>query len=84
MTLTTLDSLRPGQRGSVARIAEANPAMAAQLREIGFAEGDDVELLHVGPVGGQPLCFRLNSTMIALRRGEAAMIEIDLPGDSRS
>jgi len=47
------------------------------LREIGFAEEDEVELLYTGPLGRKPLCFRLNRTMIALRANEAMAIEVE-------
>ncbi len=73
-----LDQLK---KGSVARVSgfsseDAGRLTVAKLREIGFAEGDEVELLHTGFFGGTPLSYRLNRTIIALRKGEAALIEI--------
>ena len=38
--------------------------VVSKLREIGFAEGDEVELLHTGLLFGTPLSFRLNRTII--------------------
>ena len=75
----TLDKLA---KGKVARVSgfsavSDNASIIAKLREIGFAEGDEVELLHRGLLGGTPLSFRLNRTQIALRRAEAALIVID-------
>ena len=52
-------------------------SLVAKLREIGFAEGDEVELLARGWLGGAPLSFRLNRTVIALRKGEAAMVLVE-------
>ena len=75
----TLDELA---RGVAARISgfsdDANDVRTvAKLREIGFAEGDEVELMHRGLIGGTPLSFRLNRTLIALRKREAKLIRID-------
>lgn len=50
--------------------------MITRLREIGFAEGDRVETLHFGLFGRNPLVVKLNESFIALRRWEAAMIEV--------
>ena len=74
----TLDKLA---RGDIAAISgfdssSQNEKMVAKLREIGFAEGDEVELLHRGPLGGSPLSFRLNRTIVALRKREAALIAV--------
>ncbi len=71
-----LDQLK---RGNVTRVegfcgCEADAETVDKLREIGFAEGDEVELLQTGVLGGTPMSFRLNRTIIALRRAEAALI----------
>ena len=72
----TLDQLPKNQTARVAGFAEDVTDLVARLREIGFAEDDEVELLHRGPLGGRPLCFRLNRTMIALRPDEARAIYV--------
>ncbi len=72
----TLNQLKPGQAARVARLTASDPVLLAKLREIGFSEGDEVELITFGPFGGQPIAVRLNRTLIALRRAEAAAIEI--------
>ena len=40
--------------------------------------GDEVELLGKGWLGGAPLSIRLNRTVIALRKGEAALVQVEL------
>ena len=68
--------------GAVAQVTGFSPDagdMEAKLREIGFAEGDEVELMQRGPLGGAPISVRLNRTQIALRKGEAAFIEVAKP-----
>ena len=49
-----------------------------RLREIGFAEGDTVEVLHTGLFGRSPLNIRLHDcASIAMRPTEAAMILVE-------
>jgi ferrous iron transport protein A len=72
-----LDRLQKGRIGRVAGFAEGQSNLVAKLREIGFAEGDEVELLARGWLGGAPLSIRLNRTVIALRKSEAALISVE-------
>jgi len=67
-------------KGAVARVTgfeAGDESLVAKLREIGFAEGDEVELLARGWLGGAPLSFRLNRTVIALRKAEAAFVLVE-------
>lgn len=75
----TLDQLKKGMVSQVGGFCgcDADAATVDKLREIGFAEGDEVELLHKGLLGGTPMSFRLNRTVIALRRAEAALILVE-------
>lgn len=77
MTLA-LDRLAKGRVGRVAGFVGGDHKLVAKLREIGFAEGDEVELLATGWLGGAPLSIRLNRTVIALRKGEAALVQVEL------
>ena len=45
-----------------------------RLLELGFVEGAEVEVLHEGPMGRDPIAVRVNDTTIALRRREAMAI----------
>ncbi len=72
-----LDQLPRHHRGHVCGFDSSNPGMVIKLREIGFAEGDEVEVLARGPLGGTPLSVRLNQTVIALRRREARLVHVD-------
>ena len=74
----TLDELNKNQVARIAGFKPGDDDLVARLREIGFAEEDEVELLHRGPLGGRPLCFRLNRTQVALRLDEARMVEVDI------
>ena len=73
-----LDQLSKGHVGRVSGFSAGDDKLVAKLREIGFAEGDEVELLAKGWLGGAPLSIRLNRTVIALRKGEAALVQVEL------
>ena len=45
-----------------------------RLLELGFVEGAEVEILHEGPIGRDPIAVRVSGTTIALRRREAMAI----------
>jgi ferrous iron transport protein A len=45
-----------------------------RLLELGFVEGAEVEVLHEGPLGRDPIAVRVNDSTIALRRREAMAI----------
>ncbi len=76
-TTLQLDRLDKGRVGHVVGFAAGSDTLVAKLREIGFAEGDEVELLARGWLGGAPLSIRLNRTVIALRKTEAALIRVE-------
>ena len=52
------------------------PELERRLIELGFVEGADVELLHQGLFGGDPIAVRVAATTIALRRGEAMAVVV--------
>jgi ferrous iron transport protein A len=76
----TLDQARIGQK-LIVREVLANPCQPdwhGWLTDIGFVPGEPVELLHTGVMGKDPLLFRIGHSKFALRRAEAACIEVDL------
>jgi ferrous iron transport protein A len=54
--------------------ASPRAELERRLLELGFVEGADVELLHQGLFGGDPIAVRVAHTTIALRRREAMAI----------
>jgi ferrous iron transport protein A len=78
--LTPLGLAHRGFRGTIGAIdaADSNGISAAEIErrllELGFVEGARVEILHEGPLGGDPIAVRVNDTTIALRRREAMTI----------
>lgn len=72
-----LSDLAKGRTAKILGLTCSDPAMEAKLREVGFAEEDEIEVMHAGPLNGRPLCVRLNRTLIALRADEAAAIDVE-------
>lgn len=55
-----------------------NDAIARRLRELGFVSGERVEVLVAGPVGAEPLLVQIGYTRFALRRVEAARVQVSV------
>ena len=72
-----LSELLPGRKARVSSVEDATAELEAKLREVGFAEGDEVEMLTHGPFGGRTLAVRLNRSIIALRGAEASAIRVE-------
>jgi Fe2+ transport system protein FeoA len=75
--LMKLSDLHPRAKARVRQIYADSGDMEAKLREVGFSEGDEVEMIGFGPFGNKTLAVRLNRTIIALRAQEAAFVEVD-------
>ena len=73
-SILTLADMARHDIAYVTGFAASNSDMETRLREIGFAEGDEVEPLHHGLIRRNPMTVRLNSAMVALRRNEARCI----------
>ena len=76
-----LGDARVGFRGRIQALAvDDSPTglpgheLERRLIELGFVEGADVELLHQGAFGGDPIAVRVAHTTIALRRREAMAV----------
>ncbi|GAA5081662.1 FeoA family protein [Lysobacter panacisoli] len=53
-----------------------NDAIARRLRELGFVQGERVEVMAAGPVAAEPLLVQVGFTRFALRRSEAARVRV--------
>lgn len=49
-----------------------------RLMEIGFEEGLEVEVLHEGLIGREPLAVRIGQMKVGLRRIEAAAVIVKI------
>lgn len=74
----TLRDLPKNTPAIVTAIAETDNDLEIRLREIGFAEGDRVEMQHQGLFGRNPMSVRLNGAHIAMRRAEAEAVLVEI------
>lgn len=65
-----------GARGVIARVHAADDELERRLLELGFVEGARVEILQEGLFGRDPIAVKLDDMRVALRRGEAAAIQV--------
>lgn len=74
----SLETLPRRQHGIVAAIDWARLAgpEARRLRELGFDEGVDVEVLHRAVLGRGPIACRIGRMTVALRRVVASAIQV--------
>jgi len=72
-----LHELKARQKARIRSIATGSEQMDIKLREVGFSEDDEVEMVGAGPLGGRTLAVRLNRSLIALRTSEADLVEVD-------
>lgn len=80
-TTTALGAARRGFRGSVVCLLPiegsgrlSSHEMERRLIEMGFIEGAEIEILHEGPLGRDPIAVRVGHATVALRRRDAMAI----------
>ena len=66
---------RPATVSSVQWTALSEPEQR-RLRNLGLDEGVEVEALHGGPFGRDPIAVRIGRTVLAMRRAHARTIEV--------
>lgn len=76
-----LGTAKRGYTGVIQHLAAGDVASAltsseleSRLIELGFVEGAQVEVLHEGVIGGDPIAVRVENVTIALRRREALAV----------
>lgn len=72
-----LTDLSKDEPGIITGFDKADSELCTRLREIGFAEGDNVTPLHFGLFGKNPISVRVNGALIALRRQDARAVLIE-------
>ena len=53
-----------------------NDGIARRLGELGFVAGETVTITAAGPFGAEPLLVQIGNTRFALRRSEAARVQL--------
>lgn len=75
-----LGSCKPGFTGTISGFStdgnNTESTSVEQLREMGFAEGLAVAVLHQNPFGKDPIAVRVGAMTIALRRREANLVQV--------
>jgi ferrous iron transport protein A len=56
---------------------ETAESLERRLLEIGFQEGEPIEVAHTGLLGRDPLAVRIRDTLIAIRRHAAAQVMVE-------
>ncbi|MCB1560354.1 MAG: ferrous iron transport protein A [Xanthomonadales bacterium] len=76
-----LDELKTGQNALVKDVqaSHENDLIARRLRDLGFVSGEPVRIVARAPLGGDPLLVTVGFTRFALRRTEAARINVAMP-----
>jgi ferrous iron transport protein A len=72
---TTLEDLRPGERGRIKGL-RGEGSTFQRLCEMGFIEGAPIRLVRLAPFG-DPLEVEIQGYHLSLRKAEAAMVLID-------
>jgi len=81
MSIVPLSSLPTGTEATVADVIAPAQAqddeLVLRLIEIGFLPGERVRVIAKGQPGDEPIAVRLGHTTFALRRFEAAFIQVE-------
>jgi len=76
MRLSELSRDVPAVILTVDDVASHDP-IAGRLRELGFVAGEAVRVVANGPFGGDPMLIQIGFTQFALRRAEAARVQVE-------
>ncbi len=74
--LKTLAQLKAGERG-VVHAVRGSGAVQQRLLEMGIGEGVTIDVLRFAPLG-DPMMIRVRGFLLALRKSEAALIDIEV------
>lgn len=70
----TLSHLKPGESAKIEEICD-NLSFKRRLMDIGFIKGFYIECLQKSMLG-DPVCYLINNTVVALRKKDASYITI--------
>ena len=77
-----LGKMAPGQTGVLVRVGGANDGLARRLMEMGFLEGSRIEVVHQAPFGGDPMVIRVRGALVAIRRQEGNLIDVEIESET--
>jgi len=73
--IKNISQLKPGQRAKIRSVAGNSP-LSQRIVELGFTPGTSVRLIARAAFGGA-IAFQIRGTMIALRRSDATIVEVE-------
>jgi ferrous iron transport protein A len=76
-----LSTLSPGAVAKVVKVGSSTAVMSAlerRLLELGFIHGEHIEVLAEARPGRDPFVVRVGHTTLALRRGEAHPVWVEM------
>lgn len=77
-TFLPLSELKIGQWGIIDRFLEgAASGIRVRLQELGLTPGTLIQLMRFAPCGG-PIQLRVGEAFLALRKGEACLLQVRL------
>lgn len=71
----TADKLPISKSAIIQSIADS--PLKINLMELGFLPGKTITLHHIAPLSG-PMAFKLDETILALRKSEAALLDVQI------
>ncbi len=76
-----LSELAKGATAVIHDVDDASPndPISRRLRDLGFVRGEAVKIVAQGPIGSDPLLVQIGFTRFALRRAEAARVQVIAP-----
>lgn len=74
-----LSQLAKGSTAQVLGVQRLDPddAIAQRLLDLGFVAGELVKCISLAPFGGDPLLVQIGYTRFALRKVEAARVQVE-------
>jgi len=76
MRLSDLSRDVPAVIVTVDDVTRPDP-ISGRLRDLGFVAGEALRVVAHGPFGGDPMLIQIGFTQFALRRAEAARVQVE-------
>ncbi len=74
MRLASLASRTPATVAAIGCCGDGR--CEARMREMGFDEGVEVQILYRAPFGGDPIAVMVGGSTVCIRRAQAELIEL--------
>ena len=77
-TLLKLGDLKKGMDAKVISVNSTSEELTRRILEMGILEGSSIRVVHLAPLGGDPIAVQVRGALIALRKQEAQAIAVEL------